>query len=215
MTTIEIRQLSKSLGAVQVLEGFSLDVKADTQVVILGASGSGKTTLLRLIAGLETPDGGEILLDGKPASRPDWVLPPFKRNLGMVFQSPALWPHMTAAENIRFGLHHLPKEESRRRTMDLMISLGLDGLSKRYPHELSGGEARRVALARALAPRPRLLLMDEPLTNLNPELIGQSLAVIHDHLEKYPSTLVYVTHDSQEAKSISSRVIKISRRSET
>jgi len=214
MTTIEIRQLSKSLGSVQVLERFSLEVADSDCVVVLGPSGSGKTTLLRLIAGLEMPDAGEILLDGQPASRPGWVLPPHRRNLGMVFQSPALWPHMTAAENIRFGLAHLTREEARQRTMDLLAGLALDGLSKRYPHELSGGEARRVALARALAPRPKLLLMDEPLTNLNAELILQSLAVIHAHLEKYRPTLVYVTHDSQEATAISSQVIRLSKRSE-
>jgi iron(III) transport system ATP-binding protein len=215
MTTIEIRHLSKSLGQVSVLERFSLKIMDSESVVVLGPSGSGKTTLLRLIAGLETPDAGEILLDGVCSSRPGWVLPAHRRKLGMVFQSPALWPHMTAAENIHFGLAHLNIDEARQRIFDLLSDLGLDGLSRRYPHELSGGEARRVALARALAPHPRLLLMDEPLTNLNPELIQQSLATIQAHLEKYHPTLVYVTHDSAEAASISSRVIALSRRSGT
>lgn len=214
MTTLEIRRLSKALGLVQVLERFSLEVADSDCVVVLGPSGSGKTTLLRLIAGLEMPDEGEILLNGQPASRPGWVLPPHLRGLGMVFQLPVLWPHMTAVENIRFGLAHLNRDEARQRTTDLLEWLALDGLAKRYPHELSGGEARRVALARALAPRPKLLLMDEPLTNLNPELKQQVIAVIHAHLEKYRPTLVYVTHDSQEATAISSQVIRLFKRSE-
>ncbi len=213
MTSIGIHHVSKTLGVVQVLQGFSLEVAEAARLVVLGESGSGKTTLLRLIAGLETPDEGEILLDGQPASRSDWILPPHQRNIGMVFQSPVLWPHMTVTENICFGASKLSRQERQRRSADLLSALGLDRLSRRYPHELSGGEARRVGLARALAPHPRLLLMDEPLTNLNPELVELSLAVIRAHLEATRPTLVYVTHDAQEAAAISSQVIRLAKRS--
>lgn len=213
VTTLVIRQLSKALGAVQVLEQFSMEIADSGRVVVLGSSGSGKTTLLRLIAGLEIPDEGEIILNGQTASRPGWALPPHMRSLGMVFQSPALWPHMTASENIHFGLLNLSQDEARQRVEELMESLGLEGLAKRHPHGLSGGEARRVALARALAPGPALLLMDEPLTNLNLELKLQVLAVIREHLEKYHPTLVYVTHDRAEALTISPQVVELSPRS--
>jgi len=212
MTSIVIRQLSKIIGTEKVFEKFSFEVNESTQLVVLGVSGSGKTTLLRLIAGLETPDAGEILFDGESVSRPEWVLPPHRRQIGMVFQSPSLWPHMTVAENINYGLSNVSKAAATQRTLDLLGGLGLDGFSKRYPHELSGGEARRVALGRALAPGSKLLLMDEPLTNLNLELKEQILAVIKTHLEHYKPTLIYVTHDPQEAKSISNQVFRLAKR---
>lgn len=209
MRKIVIRQLSKAFDTVPVLDAFSLEIAPADRVVILGPSGSGKTTLLRLIAGLDMPDGGEILIDGQSASRPDWVLPPYQRDLSMVFQTPALWPHMTVAENIRFGLSRLDRDSAEQRTAELLAALGLKELAARYPHQLSGGEARRVALARALAPRPALLLMDEPLTNLNPDLKQQVLALIQSHLEQHHPTLVYVTHDAEEARAISPHVVTL------
>ncbi len=209
MSKIEIRQLSKAFGSVAVLNGFSLEVAVGERIAVLGPSGCGKTTLLRLIAGLEMPDAGEIALDGKLVSVPGWVLPPHLRNVGVVFQSPALWPHMTVMGNILFGLSRLNKSVARRRAGDLLTALALDGLAERYPHQISGGEARRVALARALAPHPALLLLDEPLTNLNPELKEMALAVLEDHLERYKPTLVYVTHDHAEAHRISQRIVTL------
>ncbi len=214
MTAIELRHLSKTLGATPVLEDFSLQVAGSGRAVVLGPSGSGKTTLLRLVAGLETPDEGEVLLDGQVASRAGWALPPHARGVGMAFQSPALWPHMTVAANVRFGLAGLPADEIRVRTAALLEALGLGGLEGRHPHQLSGGEARRVALARALAPRPSILLMDEPLTNLNPELKQQALEVILAHLEQYRPTLIFATHDRGEAAAISSQVVQLTKRSE-
>jgi len=133
MNKIEIRQLSKAFGPVAVLDGFSLDVAVGERVVVLGPSGCGKTTLLRLLAGLELPDAGEIALDGKPASVPGWAMPPHLRDVGMVFQSPALWPHMTVMGNLLFGLSRLDKSVARQRANDLLAALALDGLAARYP----------------------------------------------------------------------------------
>jgi len=212
MNVVEIRRLSKAYGPVRVLEEFSLEAPKAGRVAVLGPSGCGKTTLLRLIAGLDLPDGGEILLHGRSASRPDWALAPHLRNLGVVFQSPALWPHMSAAENIRFGLSQLDRAAADDRAAGLMRSLGLDGLGERYPHELSGGEARRVALARALAPRPELLLLDEPLTNLNAVLKQQVHDVLQAHLDEHRPVLIYVTHDPSEVSTGFEQVVTLAGR---
>lgn len=212
MNKLELRQLSKAFGPVAVLSDFSLEVAAGERVVVLGPSGCGKTTLLRLIAGLDMPDTGEIWLDARPASTPVWAAPPHLRDVGMVFQTPALWPHMTVAGNLLFGLARLEKNAARQRATALLEALALADLAARYPHQLSGGEARRVALARALAPHPSLLLLDEPLTNLNPELKQDVLTVIQAHLERHQPTLVYVTHDHDEARHISPRVVTLSGR---
>lgn len=204
---IKLSQVTKSYGDVKAVDDVSLEIPSESSTVILGPSGAGKTTLLRLIAGLEVPTAGEIYLDGVPASNPRWVAAPHRRGIGFVFQSAALWPHMTVAQNIMFGLHHLPKAEAHRRLHDLLASLSLGGLEKRYPHEISGGEARRVALARTLAPQPRRLLMDEPLTNLDPDLKSQLLAIIKQATTDTGASLIYVTHDTDEARQISGRLL--------
>jgi len=209
MTKLEIRGLSKAYGAVQILNGLALAVPSGGRVVVLGPSGSGKTTLLRLIAGLDLPDAGEVLLDGAVMSTPGWAAPPSERKVGMVFQTPALWTIMTVAENIRFGLGGLERATARQRVGELLAAIELEGLAGRYPHELSGGEARRVALARALAPRPALLLLDEPLTNLNVALKAKVHAVLEAHLAAQQSTLVYVTHDPVEAEAIGGQVLNL------
>lgn len=209
MTTIDIRGVSKAFGSVVVLEDVSLKIASEERVVIVGPSGCGKTTLLRLIAGLDAPDTGEIWLDGQQASSPKRVISSHMRNMGMVFQAPALWPHMTVWENIAFGLTHLNKKEVRCRLQEVLDLVGLERLAHRYPHQISGGEARRVALARALAPRPAILLLDEPLTNLNPELKQNILSVIQTHLDRYRPVLVYVTHDNDEAHLIASRIVRL------
>jgi iron(III) transport system ATP-binding protein len=164
---ITVRQVTKYYGQTKALEEVSLSHNSLDPLIILGPSGGGKTTLLRLIAGLEMPDSGEIYLENCLASDPGWLLPPHRRGIGFVFQSSALWPHMTVADNILFGVNHVPKDEARDRLNGLLESTGLKGLEGRYPDELSGGEARRVAIARCLAPRPKILLMDEPLINLD------------------------------------------------
>ncbi len=212
MTTINIRGISKAFGSVSVLERVSLDITPKERLVIVGPSGCGKTTLLRLIAGLETPDAGEIWIGGRQASSPTQVIPPHMRNTGMAFQAPALWPHMTVWDNIAFGLARTDRREIRRRIEELLTALGLEHLSRRYPHQISGGEARRVALARALAPRPAILLLDEPLTHLNSDLKQRVLSVLQTHLDRYQPVLVYVTHDNDEAHLIATRIVNLEKR---
>jgi iron(III) transport system ATP-binding protein len=184
-----------------------LELKNPEPLVILGPSGSGKTTLLRLIAGLESPDEGEIYFNGLLASKPGWVLLPHQRNIGFVFQSSALWPHMTVAQNILFGLNGLKKNETRERLKELLDMAHLKGLGQRYPDELSGGEARRVAIARCLAPQPRYLLMDEPLINLDPDLKEKMLSLIEETTRQTKAFLIYVTHDPEEATKLSGRIL--------
>lgn len=205
--SIEVRRISKSYGTVVVLKDISFVLKAGESMVILGPSGSGKTTLLRLLAGLEFPDTGEIYMEGKLVSRPCFRVLPHQRKIGMVFQSPALWPHMTVAENIGFGLRNWPKKKVKARVDELLVQMGLDKLKDRYPNEISGGQAQRVALARALAPRPRHLFLDEPLTNLNNELKENLLGLIKGEAVQNRSTLIYVTHDHEEATVISQNTL--------
>ena len=202
---IELRELSKSFGGRRAVDGVSAEVLPGCPLVIEGPSGSGKTTLLRLIAGLEVPDAGEVALGGRTVSRPGWVLPPHRRDIGFVFQEPALWPHMSVAENIGFAL-----EGSRRgRVLDLLEQTGLTAVAGRRPREISGGEAARTALARALAPAPRYLLMDEPLSHLDPELKRSHLELILRAVNASPTCLVYVTHDAEEAASIGGRKVRM------
>lgn len=208
---IEIRNLSKRYGEVRALTGVTFSVSDGTALVVFGPSGSGKTTLLRLIAGLELPDEGEIRLNGYSASTPRGGVPPHLRSIGFVFQSPALWPHMTVEQNVGFGLKGVPRNERRGRVSELIDEIGLGGLARRYPDQLSGGESRRVAVARALAPRPRILIMDEPLVNLDAALKNDLIDVIRKRACRLSAVLVYVTHDISEAKRISKRVITMER----
>jgi iron(III) transport system ATP-binding protein len=199
---ILINHLTKYYGNVRGVEDITLEVRTPDPLVLLGPSGSGKSTLLRLIAGLEMPDAGEIHINGSLASRPDWTIPPHGRNLGFVFQTPALWPHMTVAGNITFGMNGLDREQMRCRLRELLEDFDLQGFEQRYPDELSGGEARRVAIARCLAPRPGYLLMDEPLTNLDRGLKRKALSRIARAARETGAFLVYVTHDPDEAQQL-------------
>jgi iron(III) transport system ATP-binding protein len=166
---LSLHDVSKSFQAsVPVLQQISLQMETGTMVCLLGPSGCGKTTLLRLIAGFEEPDAGTIYLIKRLVSRPGLVVPPEQRQIGMVFQEYALFPHMTIGQNIQFGLFRWPAAWRRTRLGEMLQLLGLEGLAKRYPHELSGGQQQRVALARALAPNPQLLLLDEPFSSFSP-----------------------------------------------
>lgn len=205
---IELESVSKTFGSRPAVNRVSLKIPEHAQVALLGPSGSGKTTLLRLIAGLETPDSGIITMDGRIVSSPDCMVPPSERSIGFVFQTSALWPHMTVADNIRFGLSDLPASEQEQRTRSLMERTGIFPLAARYPDEISGGEARRVALARALAPRPKTLLCDEPLTNLDRTLRKDLLRLIIDSVRESGACMVYVTHDEGEAEEISGPLIR-------
>lgn len=205
-TRLRLQGVSHHLGGRRVLAGVNLDVAAGECLVVLGPSGSGKTTLLRLIAGLEAPDAGEILLGDAVVSGPDTLVAPHERSLGIVFQTPALWPHMTVAQNISFGLHD--REGAAGRVSELLAAMGIGDLASRYPDQISGGEARRVALARALAPRPRLLLLDEPLTNLDGELKERLLGLLH-RLVRSRATVLHVTHDEDEAAAVGDRIVRL------
>ncbi len=208
-TMIEVRDVSKSFDGTTALAGVSVTLARGERVVVFGPSGSGKTTLLRLIAGLETPDTGEVLLDGAVASRPGWVQAPHERGMGFVFQQPALWPHMSVARNVAFGLGAMPRERADEPLREVLAATGLTDLRDRLPSQLSGGEARRVALARALAPQPDWLLMDEPLANLDTEARDEMLSLIATITGKTGAGLVYVTHDRTEAERIARRVVRL------
>jgi iron(III) transport system ATP-binding protein len=174
---------------------------------LVGESGSGKSTLLRLIAGLETPDAGSIQLDGETISAPAAVTPPERRGIGLVFQHHALFPHLTVERNIAFGLRHLPRGERPGVIAPLLELVGLAKLGQRYPHELSGGERQRIALARALAPNPRVLLLDEPFSSLDSRLRHAVRDETRAILRERGATALFVTHDTGDALSIADRIV--------
>jgi iron(III) transport system ATP-binding protein len=195
--------VSKRFGAVQAVEEAQLCVERGEFVALLGPSGCGKTTLLRLIAGFEEPDAGEIRLhDATVAARGRWT-PPERRRVGMVFQDYALFPHLTVAENVGFGLR---RKERAARVPIVLALVDLCGLGNRYPHELSGGQQQRVALARALAPGPELVLLDEPWSNIDPHLRASMRDEIARILRAVDVTVLLVTHDREEAFSLADRI---------
>ena len=206
---IRLDRVHKAFGQVLAVSDVTLAIERHTAVSLTGPSGSGKTTLLRLIAGLEEPDTGEISLDGQIVSRPGAVTAPHTRSIGMVFQHPALWPHLTVARHIAFGLARWEREQIKARLETMARLVRLQGLAGRYPHQLSGGEAQRVALARALAPRPRILLLDEPLSNLDPELHTDMLELIRKVRAETGVTMIFVSHDPQTAAATCDRVVVI------
>jgi spermidine/putrescine ABC transporter ATP-binding subunit len=204
MTALSIQGITKSFGRTNVLRDISLHIDSGDFFFILGASGCGKSTLLRILAGLEQPDSGTILADGEDILK----VPAHQRGIGMVFQQYALWPHMTVAENIRFGLEvqGFPKRERSQRVEEVLALVRMSDLGKRYPHEISGGQQQRVALARALAVRPRVILLDEPLSNLDARLreeIRQELQELHRSLKV---TMIYVTHDQEDALTLATKL---------
>ena len=211
MADIIIRNLTKKYGSEKALNNVSLEIKSGEFMVLLGPSGCGKTTLLRCLAGLETPDQGEIIIgDIVVFSSAEKIMsPPGKRNVGMVFQSYALWPHMTVRDNVKFGLDVLntPKDVSSETLDSVLLSLGMDQLEDRYPSELSGGQQQRVALARLLATKPPVFLMDEPLSNLDARLRMDMRVELKKFQSESEATTVYVTHDQTEAMTMSTRVV--------
>lgn len=211
MELVDLRCVTKAFGEVVAVDRLSLSIEGGEFVALLGPSGCGKTTTLRMIAGLETPDKGEIRLAGKRVfSAEERVLvPPQKRNVGMVFQSYALWPHMTVFENVAFGLRvqRKPRDVIRREVRTALAYMQLEDLERRYPHELSGGQQQRVALARMIVARPAVFLMDEPLSNLDAKLRTEMRAEIKRLHRDLSATTVYVTHDQLEALTLASRIV--------
>ncbi len=199
-----LRNLVRRHGNQVVLDGLNLEVPAGAHLCIRGPSGCGKTTLLRAIAGLDVPDDGVVSIQGRVVSGIGIWVPPHMRELGFVFQTPALWPHMTVAQNIRFGLQALKMREANERVEQLLVRFALQDLRDRHPDEISGGEARRVSIARSMAPRPALLLLDEPMTHLDDALKDRALDFLLEEAAETGTSLLLVTHDADEARRISS-----------
>src|SRR5215813_7440523 len=201
--------VSKQFTTVAAVERVSLDIFAGEFFALLGPSGCGKTTLLRLLAGLDTPDEGRILLDGQDIA----PVPPYRRPINMMFQSYALFPHLTVEGNVAFGLKQegLPKAEITARVEEMLALVRLEGLAKRKPHQLSGGQRQRVALARSLVKRPRVLLLDEPLAALDKKLRGETQFELMQLQERLGLTFVIVTHDQQEAMTVADRIAVMDR----
>ena len=202
---LSIQKIRKDFGTVTVVEDFNLDVKAGEFISLLGPSGCGKTTVLRMVAGFEEPSGGSIVVGGKDVTR----LKPNQRNVGMVFQAYALFPNLNVAQNIAFGLKvaGTPKAEADARVAELLEIIKLPQFGDRYPYQLSGGQQQRVALARALAPKPKLLLLDEPLSALDAKVRVSLREEIRSIQKKLGITTIFVTHDQEEALSISDRIV--------
>ena len=206
---LELEKLTKRYGDTVSVDGISLAVGRGEFICLLGPSGCGKTTTLRMIAGFLEPDEGEIRVEGRSISKPGKVLPPERRNMSMIFQSYAVWPHMTVRQNVAYGLKmkRVPQAERDARTDAMLAATKLSAFAARYPSELSGGQQQRVALARALAPNPGILLLDEPLSNLDANLRGDMRFEIRRLHEEFRDTSIYVTHDQTEAMTMADRIV--------
>ena len=188
------------------VQGISFAAREGEILCLLGPSGCGKTTILRAIAGFEPVRSGQLFLSGQLVSSPDVMIPTENRRVGMVFQEYALFPHLRVQDNIAFGLRHLARSERVARVQEMLRLTGLEGFERRYPHELSGGQQQRVALSRALVQNPVVLLLDEPFSNLDPDMAGRMRQELHDLLRRTKTTTVLVTHDHDEAFAMADRI---------
>ena len=207
MALIEIKNLLKRYKKVVAVNHIDLEVEEGEMLTLLGPSGCGKTTTLRCIAGLETPEEGDIFIDGKPMLSEGFIHSS-QRGIGMVFQNYAVWPHMRVFNNVAYGLKlkKVPRKDIQKRVLEVLELVGLKGLGERYPSQLSGGQQQRVALARALVGNPKVLLLDEPLSNLDAKLREKMRFEIKSLVKRMGITAVYVTHDQAEAMVISDRI---------
>lgn len=203
---VEAQNVSRFFGEVRAADNLTFSIDKGEFFSLIGPSGCGKTTILRLIAGLDRPDGGAITIGGKMVAGDHFWIPPESRGVGIVFQDYALFPHMTVYQNIAFGLKDLAREETRVRIEEILSVTGLKGLEKRYPHELSGGQCQRVALARSLAPTPGVILLDEPFSNLDASLRDELRDETKRILKETGATSILVTHDQEEAFCLSDRI---------
>ncbi|EGQ25548.1 ABC superfamily ATP binding cassette transporter, ABC protein [Sporosarcina newyorkensis 2681] len=208
---IDIQNLSFSYSdsEVKAVNAFSFTVERGEVISILGRSGSGKSTILRLIAGLEMPIEGSFTLNGKKMIDARTFIQPEKRGIGMVFQDYALFPHMSVEENIVFGLPKMSRKDKKKRAQEVLELVELEGFEKRYPHQLSGGQQQRIALARAIAPEPELILLDEPFSNLDTDLQMKIREDLRRILKKTNTTAIFVTHNENDAHALADRIVKI------
>ncbi|NYZ15525.1 ABC transporter ATP-binding protein [Azospirillum sp. RWY-5-1] len=202
---VDIQNISKRYGRTAALDRVSFELKRGECVALLGPSGCGKTTTLRILAGFERPDAGVVAIDGRDMSNAR----PYERNIGLVFQDYALFPHMTVAENVEYGMKRrgVPKAERERRRREVLRLVRLDGLDERRPSQLSGGQQQRVAMARALAPNPSVMLLDEPLSNLDARLRHDLRHELREILSAAGTTTLIVTHDQEEAIAMADRIV--------
>ena len=213
MASVTIKGVTKSFGNVKVLQEFNQKFEDGEFITLLGPSGCGKTTMLRLIAGFEKPSSGEIYIGDKLVSSENEFLPPEKRGIGMVFQSYAVWPHMNVFDNIAYPLkiQKIAKNEIEERVSQVLKIVHLEQYKDRFPSELSGGQQQRVALGRALVAQPEILLLDEPLSNLDAKLREEMRYEIKEITKKLKITVIYVTHDQIEAMTMSDRIVLINK----
>jgi iron(III) transport system ATP-binding protein len=206
---VACRGLRRTYGSLAAVDDLELDVMRGELLAVLGPSGCGKTTLLRLVAGFERPDGGTIAIEGVTVAGPGTFVPPERRRVGIVVQDHALFPHLTVAANVAYGIRRRPDRD--RRVADVLAMVGLDAYGERYPAELSGGQQQRVAIARALAPEPGVILLDEPFANLDAALRARIRFEVRAILKAAGATAVLVTHDQEEALSLADRVAVVDR----
>jgi iron(III) transport system ATP-binding protein len=208
---LTFENVSKSFGGTAAVHDVSFDLKPGEIACLLGPSGCGKTTLLRIAAGIETPSSGRVLFDGAEMAGPRRFVPPEKRNIGLMFQDFALFPHLSIIDNVAFGLRSLPREEARRIALHALERVGLAAYAGNYPHHLSGGEQQRVALARALVPRPQVMLMDEPFSGLDQRLRDSVRSETLALLRETRASSLMVTHDPVEAMGLADRIFLMRR----
>lgn len=213
MSELRFEGVRKDFGKSTAVMDFNLAVEPGEAIVLLGPSGCGKTTTLRMVAGFERPTAGTISIGDKVVAGPNTFVPPEDREVGVVFQSYALWPHMTVEDNIGFGMtvrrRRVPGGERRRRVEEVLEHVQLTNMGKRYPHELSGGQQQRVALARALVTNPKILLLDEPLSNLDTRLREDMRLQVRQLQRDLNITMIYITHDRAEALALADRVVAL------
>jgi iron(III) transport system ATP-binding protein len=213
MITLEVRHLTRRFDTAQyaAVNDISFELEIGEILVLVGPSGCGKTTTLRMIAGFEHPDSGLIRLNGHLLASETEFVPPERRGIGMVFQDHALFPHLTVFENVAFGLQGRKSAEIRSTVAEMLQLVGMEALASRYPHELSGGECQRVALVRALAPQPALLLLDEPFSSLDADLRGEVREQVRNILKSIRASVIFVTHDQEEALFMGDRLAVLQR----